>query len=84
MDVLLRNGADVSLKNGKGSTPLHLAVQDTGRGGTGTLEARKLQREVILLLKNAGARLDEIDGRGKTVLESIKNEWIRDFITSLV
>jgi hypothetical protein len=33
VDSLLCNGAGVRLKNKSGSTPLHLAVQNTGKGG---------------------------------------------------
>jgi hypothetical protein len=82
VNILLLSGADVNMKNGNGSTPLHLAVQDTGRGGSGMPDARKLQREVIVLLVNAGANLDAINASGKTVRESIKSKWIRDFIAS--
>src|SRR5262249_39492501 len=65
VDSLLRHGATVRLKNKSGSTPLHLAVQNTGRGGTGSPEAKALQREIIELLLKAGAGPQESDGRGK-------------------
>jgi ankyrin repeat protein len=77
VDALLRNGSDVRLKNGNGSTPLHLAVQNTGRGGTGSLEAKALQKEIIGLLLNAGANLKDSDARGKTVRDCVHSEWLR-------
>jgi ankyrin repeat protein len=77
VDSLLQNGADVGLKNKSGSTPLHLAVQNTGRGGTGSPEARALQREIIELLLKAGADRQERDGRGKTAMECAQGEWLR-------
>lgn len=77
VDALLRNGAAIRLKNKSGSTPLHLAVQNTGRGGTGSPEAKALQREIIELLLEAGADAKERDGRGKTVGQCAQGEWIR-------
>ena len=74
VDQLLRNGASVQLKNKSGSTPLHLAVQNTGRGGTGSPEAKVLQKEIITLLLNAGAKLHDRDGSGKTVSECVQSE----------
>lgn len=76
VDSLLRNGASVRLKNKSGSTPLHLAVQNTGKGGTGSLEARALQREIIELLLKASANPHDRDGRGKTVREAAQSNWI--------
>lgn len=76
VDSLLRNGASVRLKNKSGSTPLHLAVQNTGKGGTGSLEARALQREIIELLLKASANPHDRDGRGKTVRRAAQSNWI--------
>jgi len=67
VDALLRNGSAVRLKNANGSTPLHLAVQTTGRGGTGSPESKALQKEIIALLLGAGANLKDRDAKGKTV-----------------
>jgi ankyrin repeat protein len=75
VDSLLRNGAFVRLKNKSGSTPLHLAVQTTGRGGTGSPEAKALQREIIELLLKAGASPNDRDGRGKTVRQVAQSKW---------
>ena len=73
---LLRNGASVRLKNKSGSTPLHLAVQNTGRGGSGSPEAKALQREIIELLLKAGASANDRDARGKTVRQAAQSNWI--------
>ena len=77
VDSLLRNGAGVRLKNRSGSTPLHLAVQNTGRGGTGSPESKALQREIIEQLLKSGADIEDRDGRGKTVRECVKCDWMR-------
>lgn len=76
VDSLLRNGASARLKNKSGSTPLHLAVQNTGKGGSGSPEAKTLQREIIELLLKAGANPNDRDGRGKTVREAAQSNWI--------
>jgi len=55
VDSLLKNGADVLLKNKSGTTPLRLAVLTTGRGGSGTPEAKVCQQQIIELLLAAGA-----------------------------
>jgi hypothetical protein len=49
--ALLTAGANPRLPNGRGSTPLDLATRDTGRGGSGTGEARLEQQEIIVLLQ---------------------------------
>jgi ankyrin repeat protein len=73
----LRNGADVRLKNKSGSTPLHLAVQNTGRGGTGSPEAKACQREIIALLLKAGAKPQDLDARSRTAKECAQSDWVR-------
>ena len=50
--ALLDGGADALVKNKKGSTPLVLATHNTGRGGTGTLEAKEQQAEILRLLRD--------------------------------
>lgn len=51
VEALLRNGADVHARNKSGSTPMDLAVRTTGRGGSGSDEAKREQRAIIELLK---------------------------------
>jgi hypothetical protein len=48
--TLLEYGADPALKNKNGSTPRLLAVQNTGRGGTGSSAAKSQQMEILRLL----------------------------------
>jgi ankyrin repeat protein len=76
VDSLLRNRSSVRLRNKSGSTALHLAVQNTGRGGTGSAQSKALQREVIGLLIKAGANPQDRDGRGKTVRQCVRENWI--------
>jgi ankyrin repeat protein len=80
VDALLRNGAQVRLKNKSGSTPLHLAVQNTGRGGTGSLESKACQREIIDLLLRAGAEPQDRAAKGKTVRQCAQHDWIRELL----
>lgn len=65
--ALLANGADPRLKNKSGSTPLHLAVQNTGKSNSGSDAARHQQRLIIASLLRSGARPTDVDARGKTV-----------------
>jgi Ankyrin repeats (many copies)/Ankyrin repeat len=48
--ALLARGADAGRTNKHGSTPMLLATQNTGRGGTGSQEAKAQQREILRLL----------------------------------
>ena len=48
--VLLERGADPRRTNGNGSTAAQLATQTTGRGGTGSPEAKAQQAEIVRLL----------------------------------
>lgn len=81
--ALLGGGADARRKNGNGSTPLHLAVQDTGRGGSGSAVARELQRQIILVLFAHGARPGDKDAAGKSVMQSVKADWVRELLGNL-
>ena len=49
--ALLAHGADPGLRNKSGSTPVDLASQTTGRGGTGTADAKREQIEILRLLR---------------------------------
>jgi hypothetical protein len=58
--TLLARGADPAQKNRSGSTPMLLAKMNTGRGGSGSPEAKAQQVEIISLLEEklqkAGSR----------------------------
>jgi hypothetical protein len=56
---------------------LHLAVQPTGRGGSGSSEAREQQASIIRLLLERGARVTDQDRQGKEVHQAATGEWIR-------
>jgi len=81
--ALLFNGADPRLANKSGSTALHLAVQDTGRGGTGSPAARQEQTEIIRLLIARGARPSDQDSSGMSVRDRAKADWIRSLLDNL-
>lgn len=48
--ALLKAGADPAKRNKSGSTPLKLAGMATGRGGSGSMEARREQAAIMKLL----------------------------------
>ena len=50
--ALLAGGADGRRKNKRGSTPMLLATRNTGRGGSGSLEAKAQQQEIVRLLEH--------------------------------
>jgi ankyrin repeat protein len=56
VEALLAGGADAERSNDGGSTPLRLARLTTGRGGTGALDAKAQQQEIVRLLERHGAR----------------------------
>lgn len=53
--ALIDGGADPRAANRNGSTPLLLATQNTGRGGSGSAEAKAQQEEILRLLMEHGA-----------------------------
>ena len=55
VQALLDRGADVRRRNHRGSTALLLATRNTGRGGSGSPEAKAQQREIVRLLEQHGA-----------------------------
>lgn len=79
--ALLDGGANPKAFNKSGSTPLHLAVQNTGRPGSGSEHAQEQQEGIIRLLLERGARPTDKDGRGKTVLDAAKSEWIQTLLS---
>jgi ankyrin repeat protein len=72
---LLALGArpDCRLKK-RDSTPLHLAVQPTGAGGTAGSLAEQL--EIIALLLHHGADPDSGDAAGRTPRDWARNEAV--------
>lgn len=53
--ALLVVGADPRATNGRGSTAMQLARWTTGRGGSGSPEAREQQQEIVGLLRASGS-----------------------------
>jgi ankyrin repeat protein len=54
--ALLDGGADALAPNENGSTAMLLATRNTGRGGSGSPQAREQQQEILRQLKQHGAR----------------------------
>ena len=77
---LLAAGCDPIMRNDSGSTPFHLAVQNTGRGGTGEEQAIAAQRQIIETFLSKGIRPTIKNAAGKTVLESARSQWIKDLL----
>jgi len=55
VQALVEGGADVNAPNGRGSRPIDLARRTTGRGGSGTPEAKAEQQRIIAFLLDRGA-----------------------------
>ena len=49
--ALIDGGADPRSPNRNGSTPMLLATQNTGRSGSGSVEAKAQQQEILRILK---------------------------------
>lgn len=79
---LLNAGSDATLKSKPGSTPFNLAVQNTGRGGSGAEQAKTAQREIIQSFLQRGISPSLKDGKGKTVWEWVKSDWIREILAA--
>jgi ankyrin repeat protein len=77
---LLRAGARVDPRLGKrGSTPIHLAAQSTGAGGTAHTERE--QQEIIELLLRHGADPLLPDANGKTAVDWASRASLRAALT---
>ncbi len=76
--ALLEHGADVARTNGSGSTPLKLARLTTGRGGSGSVEAKAQQQEILRLLA-AMARVDAARPRDASGLVRAAHQFHRSF-----
>jgi len=69
--ALLECGADPARKNKSGSTPMLLAIRNTGRGGTGSPQAKSQQQEILRLLEQrARAQLKRKTLGGLAIQES--------------
>ena len=55
VEALLEGGADPGLRNSRGTSPMHLAIRPTGRGGTGSPLAKSEQVRIVGLLRRFGA-----------------------------
>jgi ankyrin repeat protein len=53
VQALLARGADPRQTNKSGSTPMKLAQMTTGRGGSGSPDAKAQQQEIVKLLREA-------------------------------
>jgi ankyrin repeat protein len=53
--ALIEGGADPRAPNKNGSTPMLLATRNTGKSGSGSIEAKAQQNEILRLLRKHGA-----------------------------
>jgi hypothetical protein len=77
---LLTAGSEPAMKNASGSTPFHLAVQNTGRGGAGAPVAVRAQREIIETFLSFGVSPNLKNDKGKSVADSAQSAWIRELL----
>src|SRR5438093_1487678 len=76
----LEAGADPTIRNKPGSTPFHLAVQNTGRGSSGSDQARTAQREILQAFLERGVSPNLKDAKGKSVREWARSDWIQKML----
>ena len=81
VEFLLSAGANVVVRNKSGSTSFHLAVQNTGRGGSGDTKAKDGQQQIIEAFISIGVDVDLRDGKGNSVLDCAKSNWVREMLT---
>jgi hypothetical protein len=55
VSALIDGGADINATNKNGSTPMVLATRHSGRGGSGSAQAKAEQQEILRLLEERGA-----------------------------
>lgn len=79
---LLQASASPSLRNKSGSTPFHLAVQNTGRGGSGAEAAKAAQAQIIREFLARGVSQTVADGHGKTVLDCARSARVRELLAA--
>ena len=80
VEKLLVLGADPRRPNGRGSTPLHLAVQNTGASGSGEPEAHERQLAIVSLLLRYGAVPSDKDRNGKSVIQAARQGTIYEIL----
>jgi hypothetical protein len=68
--------------NKSGSTPLHLAVQSTGKSNSGSEAAKEEQRRIISVLLEHGASPTDVDSHGKSVAAAASSDWVRQLLDS--
>ena len=82
VEALIEHGANPRLpKKKSGLTPLHLAVQNTGKSHSGTGLAKEEQLRIITLLLEHGAPPTDTDANGKSVIDAASSRWIRQLLT---
>ena len=77
---LLESGSDPTIRNKSGSMPFHLAVQNTGRGGSGEDAAKEAQRRIVEGFISFGVSPHRTDGRGRSVFDAAQSAWVRDLL----
>jgi len=55
-------------------------VQNTGRGGSGSDDARVAQRQIIQEFLACGVVTTLKDGKGKSVLDCARSDWIQELL----
>jgi hypothetical protein len=79
-DALIEGGADPRRKNKSGSTPLHLAVQDTGKSDSGSQASKDEQGRIIAVLLRHGANPTDVDAKGRSVAAASSSDWVRQLL----
>ena len=72
--ALLAHGANPRQPNRSGGTPLLLALQTTGRGGSGSDRAKAQQLAIVQLLLEHGARTEDLDRKHQAFLQAVLAE----------